>query len=1132
MTEKFASSKFSDFTNVQELYRSQAGAVFRALFKYDNKEYVLKERKLPKLGNTKDIMNEVKLLAQLDHSNVIRCEGWFRDEGRQSIFIVLEFCSGGDLNGVIVKRRAERKYFEEAQIWEIFYQLCNGLKHLHEHGIIHRDLKPLNVFCSNSGHTYKIGDLGVSRQVSEDTMMLKSFYGTPLYLSPELVDNKPYNEKTDIWSLGVILYELCALQPPFKGNTLLDVAKLVSHGKYAPLPSHYSPHVSKCVAWMLNLDFSKRPNVAQLLAFVQARLPVVEQRSRHTKQKGRKSKAKTVAVPMQTEEGLDTGGEGEHSDDTRDTAMDDDSLEGGSPARANKHKHKHDASGKEKRWAGLAGKAEVHSDTDSDGTQPDWEQEEQQKPYKHRPHANIDAVAAKKPEYKTELPYNKYKQEHHQPPSAPASSAVPMSVPAASLEVPAPRRQNIRELRMERNMSAPAGDMSEPPHAADRPEHHNRAKEQKQQRPVQQKQNHQKSYSAAVTVQADCQRMQVLLRRELTTLRKLLQVRDFVALKPNGENDTDLLDDDQSGSRDQHGATIEVGVVDRIKMTQINVLVLETALNNNGIISEADAIRYMSVKLIVPFLRTLIHVIIIRFKLISKHSRAEEAGAARCEHVSSKVAVKEETSRRPVTELPHRPGEPAVLGLDINVDRAGHSRHLVDPHYYPSEPGAHLDRVGRPTTSHQRDSHGQSAPALRKSPERKQVPPQSSQMLLYDDEIPGNAIHSQGQDYKSKREKMARNPPPATAAASEIGEHSHSPQALHQPLIANKQALFQEELVRPVHVPERRPSTASSAQRRQAAAQTVAAPPKQPIPAPVVEEYRIFEQRGDRLRPGTAGVPRSSSAATAAVKAPPPDDNGARKERLLAMWDNQQNLQLNAHGGLGLPSMRGDDNRKPRGARPKSAMCRVLEGHTSAAVTDHFAGAALKRVDVPEPASAKGKERDLAQYEDIMHSCRAISDKQRNPVHRRQKSDVTNHNYVLPPPPSSSPNRGGERVVVPVKGVPPAASQYQQECDDAGNGGPRRKRVSLGEAHVLTYRQPQVDNNADPYDSADAGEGDGEWEAFDPISLQKQQHRGNGDGRQVKEIRLRGAGRSADGETLHVQARFNKDTAYKIICGT
>jgi serine/threonine protein kinase len=273
MSEKFASCSFSDFSNVRELYRSQSGAVFRATFKYDNREYVLKERKLPELGRAKDIMNEVKLLLQLHHTNVIRCEGWFRDDHRKSIFIVLELCDGGDLHMLILKRKETATYFEENHIWYLFSQLCHGLKHLHENGIIHRDLKPLNIMCSSNGRIVKIGDLGVSRQLSEETMMLRSFYGTPLYLSPELAENKPYNEKTDIWSLGVILYELCALRPPFVGNTLLAVAKMVSSGKYAPIPKHYSQHMHKCIAWILNLDYSKRPNVVQLLEYVTARMP-------------------------------------------------------------------------------------------------------------------------------------------------------------------------------------------------------------------------------------------------------------------------------------------------------------------------------------------------------------------------------------------------------------------------------------------------------------------------------------------------------------------------------------------------------------------------------------------------------------------------------------------------------------------------------------------------------------------------------------------------------------------------------------------------------------------------------------------------------------------------------------------
>lgn len=75
MSERFASCSINDFINIVELYRSQSGTVCKGVFKYDQKEYILKERKLPELGRSKDIMNEVKLLLQLNHTNVIKCEG-------------------------------------------------------------------------------------------------------------------------------------------------------------------------------------------------------------------------------------------------------------------------------------------------------------------------------------------------------------------------------------------------------------------------------------------------------------------------------------------------------------------------------------------------------------------------------------------------------------------------------------------------------------------------------------------------------------------------------------------------------------------------------------------------------------------------------------------------------------------------------------------------------------------------------------------------------------------------------------------------------------------------------------------------------------------------------------------------
>jgi len=278
--EKFGSSRFQDFYEIKELYRSQAGAVYSARFKFDKNKYVLKERTFPELGKRKDIMNEVNLLAQLDHPNVVKCEGFFRDPSRNSLFIILEYCKNGDLKEIVDSYRTKGKYLEEGFIWHIFCQLCDGLKHMHANGIVHRDLKPMNIMvvtknCKKTGEpikfTVKLADLGVSRQLSEETMMLQTVYGTPLYLSPELVENKQYNEKTDIWSLGVILYELAALKHPFRSNTLLGLARAVVKGTYEDVPSQYSRQLRKCLSWMLNLDFSKRPNVTQLHKFVEDR---------------------------------------------------------------------------------------------------------------------------------------------------------------------------------------------------------------------------------------------------------------------------------------------------------------------------------------------------------------------------------------------------------------------------------------------------------------------------------------------------------------------------------------------------------------------------------------------------------------------------------------------------------------------------------------------------------------------------------------------------------------------------------------------------------------------------------------------------------------------------------------------
>jgi NIMA (never in mitosis gene a)-related kinase len=115
---------------------------------------------------------------------------------------------------------------------------------MHSKRIMHRDLKPANIFISNEGDL-KIGDLGLSRQLSSQTFEAFSRVGTPLYMSPEVLMGKGYDWKSDVWSMGCIAYELCALRSPFRSSdkenlNLYELFQRISKGNFPPPPEKYS----------------------------------------------------------------------------------------------------------------------------------------------------------------------------------------------------------------------------------------------------------------------------------------------------------------------------------------------------------------------------------------------------------------------------------------------------------------------------------------------------------------------------------------------------------------------------------------------------------------------------------------------------------------------------------------------------------------------------------------------------------------------------------------------------------------------------------------------------------------------------------------------------------------------------
>ena len=178
------------------------------------------------------------------------------------LVIVFEWAAAGDLKRQLRKAQERNIGFDERVIWKYFSQICDAMKHMHEKRIMHRDLKPANIFLTLDG-TIKVGDLGLSRELSEHTIQAHSKVGTPLYMSPEVLRGDGYDFKSDIWSLGCLLYELAMLKSPFKseGLNLYSLFQKISQGSYQPLPDTYSEELRSLSHAMISIKSDERPEI-------------------------------------------------------------------------------------------------------------------------------------------------------------------------------------------------------------------------------------------------------------------------------------------------------------------------------------------------------------------------------------------------------------------------------------------------------------------------------------------------------------------------------------------------------------------------------------------------------------------------------------------------------------------------------------------------------------------------------------------------------------------------------------------------------------------------------------------------------------------------------------------------------
>ena len=180
----------------------------------------------------------------------------------------MEYCQGGDLSHIIKQAKAKNNdYIDEDLIWKIFSQICLALRYCHSktpYPIIHRDIKPANIFISNS-NTVKLGDFGLSKMLVSESKYTKTHVGTPYYMSPEQINEEKYNYKSDIWSLGCIIYEAASLKPPFHAENFISLAVKIKKGKFERIPEHYSDSLQHVIEQMLSVDPRNRPSVVDLI---------------------------------------------------------------------------------------------------------------------------------------------------------------------------------------------------------------------------------------------------------------------------------------------------------------------------------------------------------------------------------------------------------------------------------------------------------------------------------------------------------------------------------------------------------------------------------------------------------------------------------------------------------------------------------------------------------------------------------------------------------------------------------------------------------------------------------------------------------------------------------------------------
>ncbi|KAK8398640.1 hypothetical protein O3P69_004044 [Scylla paramamosain] len=252
----------SDYQIIRELGSGSYGSAHLAHHVPSDTKHVIKRIKISHM-TPKEVQNarqEVQVLSSLSHPYITQFQGSCEEDGY--LLIAMDYCAGGDLHSIITKRNGI--LFPEDRVLDWFVQLCLAIKYIHDHKILHRDIKSQNIFLTDDGKI-RLGDFGISKILNSSSELARTCIGTPYYLSPEMCENKPYNNKSDIWALGCVLYEMLTLKHAFEACNMKALILKIIKGIYPPVAPRYSRDIRLLLSQIFQREPQARPSICAVL---------------------------------------------------------------------------------------------------------------------------------------------------------------------------------------------------------------------------------------------------------------------------------------------------------------------------------------------------------------------------------------------------------------------------------------------------------------------------------------------------------------------------------------------------------------------------------------------------------------------------------------------------------------------------------------------------------------------------------------------------------------------------------------------------------------------------------------------------------------------------------------------------